>query len=1376
MSLYTKCWGWSLLFCFGGNITALTAQPSNLHFERLGAEQRVPMGNFDLVLQDSRGFIWAGGYAGLVRYDGYEVVHYTNDATDSLSIGDNKVSAIVEGPDQQGLWVGTQNGLNYYDFKTETFTRYLQEQRGDAGNTRKYIQEVCAMPSGQLWVMTSQEIGIFNPADRSFKKIDPAGEKAPFLTMHQGQDGTIWVGKEKGLFKIDPAGKALERMALAAAGTVPLDHFPIYSIAAGAGHTLWLGSTNSIIHYDASSGAARHYPISPAGERKVRAIKVIHNSVLWCGTDGGLFRFTPRTAKWEGFQHDPNNANSLSSSSIQYIHEDHTGVIWLATIGGINVLRTSTEIFQKFPNSYQYEIANVSQIRGFIEIAPGKLLLWEKGGLKVLDWKTGAKAPFPHRPVQDLDAWDSRVYCFFKDDRSRIWMGTHQGVFVFDPTTNAFTRYHQDSGGQLALSNNQIRDICQDHTGAIWIATWAGGVNQLDEQAGVVRHFFHTEAEKHTYQNGARKVFVDRSGTVWAGTRGGLHRYDRERRQFKRYSHDPQDPNSIGENTAFDIYEDAKGYLWIGTYGGGLNRFDPATDSFRRYTIKDGLPDNNVFSVLPDDKGHLWLNTYVGIVKFDPEKETFQTIDFRDGLLNRQYEPFSTYRSAYSGELIYEGKQGIDIFHPDSIRVDSSLPVVRFTGFQLFNRLVPIRRSGKATSRDDYYLDQSISETQQLVIPYHMKVLTFQFAALHFANPGKNQYAYRLEGFDQDWQHIGHSRTATFTNLAPGKYRLFVKASNADGRWNEQGTSIEIIVTPPWWLTWWAWCLYLLAAAGLLYAFFNYQRRRWHLQAELAGQQREAQRLKELDAFKSQLYANFTHELRTPLTVILGATDQIPAFHQKQETSRLSWAIEMVRRNSFRLLQLINQILDLSKLEAGMMTVEMVQGNVVAFMKYLTESYESLAEVKGISIAFEAAPSRLLMDFDEEKLCNIFSNLLSNAIKFTPTGGSISIGISTREESRKSFLLIEVRDTGIGIPQDKLPYIFDRFYQVDSESPHHGLRREGGTGIGLTLTKELTELLDGKIEVESTEGHGTCFRVLLPVANEAPLKEEDALFAIAPGAIAPFKASTAPADEPAPPPSEDLPTLLIVEDSPDIISYLRTCLQGSYDVTTATNGRQGVEKAIEEVPDIIISDVMMPEMDGFELCTILKNDERTSHIPIVLLTARVDAESRLKGLQRGADAYLSKPFNLAELKLQLANLTTLQQKLRTRYLNLNPLPPSEDPGLQLEDQFLAKARQAVFDNLDDPDFSISDLYRSLGVSRTQLHNKLRALTGRSTSGFIRSLRLQRGRELLRSSKVNVSEIAYLVGFNDPNYFSRCYLQEYGLAPSEERGEQQTNQE
>ncbi|MCO6492880.1 MAG: response regulator [Phaeodactylibacter sp.] len=1338
----------------------LAAQPSALRFERLNVEEGFVNAGITTIFQDSRGFMWLGGLAGLTRYDGYDAVSYVYDPADSLSIGDHKANVIIESRDS-GIWIGAQNGLHYFNREKETFTRFLME----ADSHVRSVFGLCEDDSGRLWALTPLGIYILEPHTWAERKLDVPNENEQYRCIHKAKDGTIWVGTTGGLYSARETDQGIQMSPVPV--NLPGPGYPqdktIRTIAENNAGSLWLGVQDGVIRYDPTLEEAVYIPLQAEKSFYVYAIHIGRDGLVWCATVWGLFRIDSKTLGWRRFQSDRNDNNSLISNSIYDIYEDRSGIIWISTKEGINLFKPFTENFRGFPNDYQYEMGGVAQLRGFFEISPGKLLLWEDGQLMIFDWQRGTKTPFPHSPAGNPEAWHSRFLCFFRDNRDRIWMGTEGGVFVFNSTTNQFTHYHRDAAPPFALSSNFIRDIYQDHTGAIWVTTWRGGTNCINAETGEVSHLLDTSA-KDSRSHG-RTIFEDRNGTVWIGTRGGLFKYDRENKQFIRYHHDPNDSKSISENTAFDLYEDEQGSLWIGTYGGGLNLFDPDSETFTHFTVKDGLPDNNILSIFPDGRGNLWMSTFTSIVKFDPETKTFTGFNHRDGLLNRRFSAFSHYQSPYSGHLIYEGHEGIDIFHPDSLVMDSVPPIVQITDLQLFNRSFPIRRGAEDAKNGDFYLSQSITETKELALPYRMKVITFKFAALHFANPKKNKYAYKLEGFDEGWQDIGNRRTATFTNLPPGKYRFRVKAYSAYGVESENEAALALSILPPWWLTWWAYALYILAALAILYGYLSYQRRRWRLQSELEAQQREAQRLQELDSFKSRLYANITHEFRTPLTVIMGLTEEIPAYHQKEETSRLQQAVELVRRNSARVLQLINQMLGLARIEAGMMDLDMKQGDVIAFLKYLTESHESLAAAKKIALSFEASPAQLVMDYDEEKLYDIFSNLVSNAIKFTGEGGKVSVKAGVHKTSAGEFLALEVSDTGIGIPEDQQERIFERFYQA-SPSPSSPSGAGAGAGIGLTLVKELVTLLGGKIEVESEPGSGARFTVQLPVSNDAPLRTAGAFLSTVRQAVVPPAKSSMP--EPAreeETTDSGLPTLLIVEDSPDIVTYLKSCLEGQYDILAEPNGRLGVGRAIEAVPDIIISDVMMPEMDGFELCEILKNDERTSHIPIVLLTAKATIEDRITGLKRGADAYLPKPFNKEELLVRLEKLVQLRAKLQERYASLAPPSPPEDPALQLEDEFVQKVLRLVEENLNNEHFGGQDIADQIFLSRTQVHRKLKALTGKSTGHFIRTVRLHKARKLLQSGATTVKEAAYDVGFTDPAYFSRVFSEEFGHPPS-----------
>ncbi|MBK8705747.1 MAG: response regulator [Saprospiraceae bacterium] len=786
--------------------------------------------------------------------------------------------------------------------------------------------------------------------------------------------------------------------------------------------------------------------------------------------------------------------------------------------------------------------------------------------------------------------------------------------------------------------------------------------------------------------------------------------------------------------------------LWIGTSDNGMSCLDIQQNSFTHYNTENGLPDNTVYAILPEPvagKGKnraLWLSTNRGLTRFSPEDGNFQYFFKSDGL---QENEFNTYAHGVSpqGELMFGGVNGLTVFNPADITVSARLPSMKITGLKVNGKALSPRNS-------EAILQTDICFATRIELSYTQNNLQLSFAADDYTNPARNQFAFYLEGAEPEWTHRGFEHTAQYLNLATGQYVFHVKAANSDGVWNETPVSLIIIIRPPWYRTVWAYGLYALLLAGTGYAFYRFQLKRKLERAE-------AGRLKEMDEFKSRFFTNISHEFRTPLTVILGTTEQLsseaaPAMHNK---------LNLVQRSGENLLRLVNQILDLAKLESNTLQINYIQGNVPTYLSYVAESLHSLANARNVLLQVENKTPEVVMDYDPERLLQIVYNLLSNAIKFTPSGGRVVLKIDLAAdvfERQKPALRITVSDTGAGIPEEDKPYLFDRFFQARNQE----FAKSGGSGIGLSLTNELVKAMGGSISVESKEGAGATFTVLLPVHQNAPLAQwQDAGVDAGLQPKLPNKQA----------PDSDLPSLLIIEDNPDVVEYLGACLESAYQLEYAYNGRAGIEKAFEMIPDIIISDVMMPEKDGFEVCETLKHDERTSHIPIVLLTAKATVDDRIAGLRRGADAYIAKPFHRNELLATLDSLIELRKKLQQRYTSAqSALPPAPDAGVQMEDAFLSRIREAVEERLDDSGLSGEDVCRKLGMSYPVVYRKLSALTGRSLNVYIRLIRLQKARELLSDASLTVSEIAYQTGFNDPKFFSRVFAEEFKTTPTEFR--------
>ncbi|MEL7123652.1 MAG: ATP-binding protein, partial [Bacteroidota bacterium] len=732
-----------------------------------------------------------------------------------------------------------------------------------------------------------------------------------------------------------------------------------------------------------------------------------------------------------------------------------------------------------------------------------------------------------------------------------------------------------------------------------------------------------------------------------------------------------------------------------------------------------------------------------------------------DGLIEDEGNRFSSLKTR-DGKLLFGFISGITEIDPE--RTKAQL----LSGEKLKIFLTQLSYFDKSLKKDTFQT-LGLNAALSLNLPATHRYLKLRLALSDFQRIEENTFSYRLEGLkkgeEPEWTFIGNQPELNLTNLPPGEYDLVIRGTNYRAQKTVTPVRIKLRVQEFFYKKTWFYILVflLLSALPILWLIrerFERQRlqrlvkeRTKEIETDKKVIEAQAERLQALDQSKSRFFTNISHEFRTPLTVISGMVAQFKGNDR---------AKQLVQRNTDQLLQLINQILDLRKLESSRLPTHYIQADVVSYLRYITESFHSLSTNKAVKISFHTTEESMLLDYDPDKLLRIVSNLLSNAIKFTPAGGSVTVAVEVQKDSMPLQYRFSVRDTGVGIPVNKLPHIFDRFYQVDDSITRSG----EGTGIGLTLTKELVELMNGKIQVESQEAKGSTFTVILPLTQEAALEENRQLAKAAIPVMPDFPTSDLLQAERIG--DEDLPRLLLVEDNPDVMAYLVACLEGEYQLSLAFDGQEGIDKALEEIPDIIISDVMMPKRDGFDLCNSLKTEKRTSHIPIILLTAKADADSRITGLERGANAYLAKPFVQRELKAQVRNLFALRQSLQARYADLESLEPSKEPEVEQEDIFVLNVKALVLKNLDDLDYDLNALSKALNLSRSQLGRKLKALTGNSPGIFIRNIRLHEAKRLLLTTDRSVKEIAYDVGFSSHNYFTNSYTAAFNESPSDTR--------
>lgn len=1323
--------------------------------EVISIEQGLSQGLVSTICQDDDGFLWFGTKNGLNRYDGYGFKVFKNDPFDPWSLPENEIVHIRAAGDF--LLLETLTKTCIFHRKTHRIVALPRE------NWPQYSLTTLLVRQNRLWVVgsrhgnTQSELLCVQWPPDVFERLDKGQAPEAVFEVKQvlqlpansfpamtDDEQQCWLVDEGQLTAFTLASGTKRSMPLPLRFLEPPQPITIIPDVAGA---VWLHQVGKMARFDGQSWQVFALPF------KVKSVLSFDrkNGRIWFSNQPDVMCLD---LKRRPFDPTPIHRLHVPEGAVNGF-TDHLGNFWIGTDAlGIRKFTPQNGLFRNY-------MEKVSILCRPVPNGRGKVLMTDirRNGPKclLLDLSSGK--------TQELRLSDPTIVfgpnpC--ADEQGRFWLVTSSRptkLVQYDPESGQEQYYPlpaELSDIQPVLKKNdpvQIWLLSDQHIARFDLSSRTFTVCKTIGTAPIGEVI---AAER------------DPNGIWWIGASGGLLKAEPlpnnnssigegqgETFRFSLLVTNTKNRNSLPGNFIKSLLADPAdpNVLWVGTNGQGMCRFDTPKGQFLNFNTQNGLPDDVVYGILADDgQPHkLWISTNRGLARFDPATRQFQYFLKSDGLPDNEFNTRAAYK-APSGEMLFGTVSGLTIFHPKDLGANRPPPAVRLTDVSI---------NGKTASPRDAaaVLRQDVAALGQLDLPFSQNSLLLSFAAMDFTSPSRNRFAYYLEGAEADWAHQGFEHTAQYLNLAPGTYTFRVKGANSAGIWSEQVATLKIVVHPPWYRSWPAYLLYAALLAGGIYFFYQNQLRRRLEKAE-------ATRLRDLDDFKNRFFTNITHEFRTPLTVILGTNQQLADGSDRwaieSERPLVKHKLSLIKRNGESLLRLINQLLDLAKLESGSLKINYVQGNVLPYLRYIAESLHSLANAQNVLLRVESDEARIIMDYDPERLLQIVHNLLSNAIKFTPEGGRVVLHIARAPDlsgfqNQEGLLVIRVTDTGAGIPPEDMPHIFDRYFQANNLEK----AKAGGTGIGLALTKELMGLLGGKISVESTVNKGSTFTILLPITQRAPLEDKEAA----------LSSPVLPAREPAvptPAPIAGRPAVLIMEDNPDVVDYLSACLTPHYAMDFAYNGRAGIEKAIETVPDLIISDVMMPEKDGFEVCETLKNDERTSHIPIVLLTAKAGVENRIAGLRRGADAYLAKPFQEEELLVWVEQLIARRRLLQARYIRLSAPDTAAEPiaaELALEDSFMKKLQAVLQAHYSDTEFSVDALCRQMAMSRTQIHRKLSALTNRSTTEHINAYRLEKSRQLLLEGKLNISEVAFQVGFNDPKYFSRLFTEAYGTAPS-----------
>ena len=1349
------------------NFNMLTGQLNRLEFANITRQQGLSNADINAIVQDKDGFIWFGTEYGLNRYDGYQIKVYRNIPGDSTSLPDNSINCLYV--DREGiLWIGTtRGGLSRYKKDSNSFSSHLHDPVDPHSISFNNITFITQDVFDNIWVATLDGLNRYNKKENNFTQYYGNNGLSPEKSLKSvnvrsiasDKTGNLWIGYErdgigmldikKELFSHYPLPAYIQKTSGENAIQFMLDE----------GDNLWLGSRFSgILLFNKHTKQYRSLNNKEIDPR-VTYLLPDHGNI-WIATKNGLYIYTKQTGLVTSFFHQDCNQNSLSNNSISCLFKDKQNILWAGSLhGGVsyvinqkgfNVLRKD---LCKQMSLYQQGVSAV--------LTDKKNNLWIgyfDNGIDIINLKTYTKKYYYDLPTTHGSIRTGSIFCIFQDSKERIWIGTYaNGLFMYEPSTGKFKNFNHMSDNPESISGSDVRSICEDKDHQLWLAIHGRGIGRFNPETGKAlsisyphNNFGFSDASNWVYN-----VYVDRNNDLWVTSVDGLSLSANRGKTFTNYSPSQKRSKNESLDVIWTLCDDGK-QLWLGS-GMGLSIFDKTKKIFTRVISKnDGFPSDAIAGILPGSHNYLWISTYNGLVKLNPANLKDMTIfDQTDGLQGDQFLSNACFRAA-SGELYFGGQDGLTYFFPDSIKSYKFIPPVVITDFKLFNK-----SENFAGSK---ILSKNISETKEITLKYNQNVITFNFVALNFEEPEKNQYAYRLEGFEDTWNIAVNKREATYTNLSPGAYVFRVRASNNDGAWNNKGVSLKIQVLPPLWRSNGASIMYTILVIISLILYKRFIQNREKLKRQFALKQLDAEKQIEMNNIRLKFFTNISHEFRTSLSMIIGPTDRLMD-KINNFTPAQSHQVSLIKSNAQRLLRLINQLLDLRKIESGNLKLYPSPGDLIIFCREIANSFELFSQQKNIAFTMNTSCDTLNAWFDSDKLEKIVFNLLSNAFKYTPEGGNVSLSISVTAynppEIPKS-VCIEVSDTGIGVPEESLTKIFERFYQVDS-SEHSS---KGGTGIGLSLVKELVEMHNGSIQVKSYQKKsdndinkgGTTFTVNLPLdirESGKGLQTEQKLEEIRTISMPVAKNE-----------HDKHPLLLVVEDNADLRTFIIEEMQHDFRTIEAENGIVGMKIAFDRNPDLIISDIMMPGIQGTDLCKALKTDERTSHIPIILLTALSSIEEKIAGFEIGADDYITKPFNAEILKTRIYNLIESRRRIRESFSKQILVKPEDITITSLDEKFLKKAMEVVEKYMADATFDVEVFLSEMFVSRTLLYNKLKALTNLSATEFIKTIRLKRASRLLSEGNHNISEVSMMVGFNSRHYFTKCFTKQFGVNPTE----------
>ncbi|ACU05031.1 ATP-binding region ATPase domain protein [Pedobacter heparinus DSM 2366] len=1321
------------------------AQTGGKQFRNISVDKGLSQSTVFAIRQDTLGFIWVGTQDGLNRYDSKNFKVYRPVRGENRSLQSYYIRCLFT--DHTGsLWVGGNQGISRYDYKTDSFVNYkLPRSVGEW-----YICSMTEDAERNIWAVSiAGDIFRLRPSEKKFIPINlntlPKGiRNISYIGIWKND---LLLGTDIGLFKVSDKRNDVVQIKLGidkpGVNDVFIDNDDWWIATEGYG----------LLRYNVNDKLSKSYVHIASKnsiiDNNIRSIDKDADGNIWLGTFKGLSILDPVNLTFDNYYHQISQPFTIGQNSVRCIYRDRQKGMWLGTYyGGVSYYHKDDIKFNLLSQNIGKPSLNDEVISVIKQDKTGDFWIGTNNkGVNRWNKSTNTISYYTSNENDPNSLSSNNIKAIAFDHMGNVLIGTHKGgLNVLNSSNGRIKRYLHDENDPSSIAGNLVYSILKDYKGRIWIGT-RSGLDLFQPEAQKFMHVFSDKAGKRLISNDITCLFEDSKHRIWIGTTNGVSQFYPDNLLFGNIG-----DGSLSEDIVNCITEDKKKRIWMGTRD-GLSLFDEAKRSFVPFKNESIFLTGTIYGIQPDDEGNLWISTNSGLVKFNPDHRlSLQAFDESDGLQNNQFNEYS-FCKANDGLLLFGGIKGISYFYPSALKQQPLSLRLRFTALEVFDKTV-------AANDETDILSNHIDQTKELELNPEYKQFSISFNTFNFVSSNRTHYEYKLEGIDKTWQDT-EALKISYSNLPYGDYELYVKAIGPNGE-TSPVRSLKISVLPPWYKTSWFYLLMSLLTATAGYIIYREVSERVRALHQLKLERLDKEKVRYINQVKMDFFTNVSHELRTPLTLILAPLEELIKIPLADKVSK---KLNLMSVNAKRLYSLVDQLFEFRKTEMGTRPLKVAKGDIVSFIFEIYESFKPLSEKNNIHYTYHSTEAKLSFYFDKDAMEKILFNLLSNAFKYTSPHHKVSIELLKKDD----VVLIKIADTGIGINEEDLTKVFDRFYQVDNREMNLG------SGVGLAFTKRLVELHHGQIRVESEPGRGSTFTINIPMSDE--VYDQDLHAAESPV----YELSIVPENE-----GTDLDNsfwehevleeetelqdkelkLLLVDDNKEILAYLQDFFDQTYQISVAFDGKMALEMLAHQQFDMIISDVMMPELDGLHFCKRVKQNINTSHIPLILLTAKTEDSQLIKGLEMGADDYVTKPFSTSLLAAKITNLLRSRKRLKEYYSTSKEIVPENIAFNAIDEEFLKQAIAIVERYLSDSEFSVDKFSREVGMSRSNLYLKLKAITGESVKDFVRRIRFKKAVELMLSKKYTLAQIAYSCGFNTPSYFSTSFKQYYGVMPSD----------